>query len=43
MSVQQANKLDELFLLLNPSIVKDVMDHHHVFNSVITIARALSS
>ena len=43
MSAHQSTKLDELFLLLDPSVVNDVMDHHHVFNSVITIARALSA
>jgi len=43
MSSHQATQLDKLFLLLDPSQVNDVKDHHHVFNSVITIARALSS
>ena len=42
MSPQQATKLDELFLLLNPSIVNDVMDHHHVFDSVTTVFLCLS-
>ena len=43
MSVHQTLKLDELFLLLDLSVVNDVLDHHHVFDSVITIARALSA
>ena len=43
MSVHQTLKLDELFLLLDPSVVNDVLDHHHVFDSVITIACALSA
>ena len=43
MSWRKAAQLDDLFLLLDPSVTKDVQDHHYVFNSVITIARALSS
>ena len=41
MSDVQSAQLDELFLLLDPSVIRDLKDHHYVFDAVITITRAL--
>ena len=36
------HSLDELFLLLDPSVIRDLVDHHTAFDAVITMTKNLS-
>ena len=42
MSDARKHSLNALFLLLDPSIVRDLVDHHTAFDAVITMTRNLS-
>jgi hypothetical protein len=42
MSGTKKHSLDELFLLLDPSVIRDLVDHHTAFDAVITMTRNLS-
>jgi hypothetical protein len=41
MTAQQLSRLEELFLLLDPSVPRDLQDHHRAFDSVIRLTRSL--
>ena len=42
MSDARKQRLDSLFLLLDPSVVRDLVDHHTAFDAVITMTRNLT-
>ena len=42
MSEARKRSLDELFILLDPSIIRDLVDHHMAFDAVITMTRKLT-
>ena len=39
---QRLQQLDELFSILDPSVVRNLEDHHYALSAVISVARALS-